>query len=549
VFTEEGSGPPTVGAAVSGGSYGALRFGLKASGGGSGGFGYVVSGSTFHIDGYREHSEAQRNIGNAKLTWRDDANRVTLVVNSLALPKAQDPLGLTRAQFETDPRGVDPAAIAFDTRKTVDQTQLGLVYERRIDDVNSLRALVYAGHRNTEQFQAIPVAPQASPLHPGGVIVLGRDYRGTDVRWTAKGRLADGPATLVAGVAYDELDEHRRGFQNFVGTTLGVEGALRRDEDNNVDNFDQYLQGSWQFAPRWTVHAGLRHSKVRFSSEDHYVAPPNPDDSGKLDFDATLPVVGLMFAATPDVHLYVTAGRGFETPTLNELAYRPNGLTGLNLALGAATSDSYEAGVKTRTGWGDVNLALFDTRTSNEIATLTNVGGRSTFQNVGSTRRRGLEAAWSADLRENLRAQVAYTRLDARYRDTFQTCTVTPCPAPNLTVPAGNRIPGIARDSVYGALGWVPPSGWRGGVEARALSKVWVNDVNSDAAAGFATVNASFGYVARVGAVDLTGFARVDNVFSRSYAGSVIVNEGNARYFEPAPTRNWTVGLTAAIGF
>jgi iron complex outermembrane recepter protein len=381
------------------------------------------------------------------------------------------------------------------------------------------------------------------------VIVLGRDYRGTDVRWTAKGRLADGPATLVAGVAYDELDEHRRGLQNFVGTTLGVEGALRRDEDNKVDNFDQYVQGSWQFAPRWTVHAGVRHSKVRFSSEDHYVVPPNPDDSGKLDFDATLPVVGLMFAATPALHLYVTAGRGFETPTLNELAYRPSGLTGLNLALGPAESDSYEAGVKTRNDWGDVNFALFETRTSNEIATLSNVGGRSTFQNVGSTRRRGLEAAWSADLRENLRAQVAYTRLDARYRDSFQTCTATPCPAPNLTIPAGNRIPGLARDSLYGAIGWVPPSGWRGGVEARALSKVWVNDANSDAAAGFATVNASLGYVARVGSVDLTGFARVDNLFGRSYAGSVIVNEGNARYFEPAPTRNWAVGLTAAIGF
>ena len=84
------------------------------------------------------------------------------------------------------------------------------------------------------------------------MILLGRDYRGTDLRWTAKTSLADGPATLVAGVAYDELDEHRRGFQNFVGTTLGVEGALRRDENNKVDNFDQYVQGSWQFAPRWT---------------------------------------------------------------------------------------------------------------------------------------------------------------------------------------------------------------------------------------------------------------------------------------------------------
>ncbi|HSC62577.1 MAG TPA: TonB-dependent receptor [Caldimonas sp.] len=548
VFTEEGSGAPAVAASVAAGSYGALRFGLKASGA-VGDFGYVVSGSTFRTDGYREHSAAERNIGNAKLTWHDDANRVTLVVNSVALPKAQDPLGLTRAQFDTDPRGVDPAALVFDTSKTVDQTQLGLVYERRLDAVNSLRALAYAGHRNTEQFQAIPVGPQASPQHPGGVIALGRDYQGTDVRWTAKTRLADGPATLVAGVTYDALQEQRRGFQNFVGTTLGVEGALRRDENNDVNSFDQYVQGSWQFAPEWTVHAGVRHSKVRFSSEDHYIVPPNPDDSGKLDFDATLPVVALMFAATPSLHLYATAGRGFETPTLNELAYRPSGQTGLNLALGAAKSDSFEVGVKTRNDWGDLNVALFETRTSDEIATLSNVGGRSTFQNVGSTRRRGLEVGWSGELRRDLRAQLAYTRLDARYRDAFATCTATPCATPNLVIPAGNHIPGIAGDSAYGAIAWAPPRGLRGGIEARALSKVWVNDANSDAAAGFATFGANVGYVARVGSVDLTGFARVDNLFGRSYAGSVIVNEGNARYFEPAPTRNWTVGLTAIVGF
>jgi hypothetical protein len=29
----------------------------------------------------------------------------------------------------------------------------------------------------------------------------------------------------------------------------------------------------------------------------------------------------------------------------------------------------------------------------------------------------------------------------------------------------------------------------------------------------------------------------------------VIVNEGNARYFEPSPTRNWTVGIAAMTGF
>jgi iron complex outermembrane receptor protein len=548
VFTEDGRGAPTLGTSIAAGSYGTVRLGAKASGA-VGSFGYVVSGSTFRTDGYREHSAAERHIGNAKLTWHDDANRLTLVVNSVALPKADDPLGLTRAQFEADPRSADPAALAFDTRKTVEQNQLGVVYERRLNAVHSLRALVYAGRRSTEQFQAIPVGAQASPLHPGGVIDLGRSFHGTDLRWTARTRRAGEPFTVIAGLAYDGLDEHRRGYQNFVGPTLGVQGALRRDEDNEVSSFDQYAQASWRFAERWTVHAGLRHSSVRFASRDRYVVGPNPDDSGSLRYGATLPVAGLMFAATPEVHVYATVGRGFETPTLNELAYRPNGETGLNAGLRAAESDSYEAGVKTRTAWGDLNVALFETRTEDEIAVLSNVAGRSTFQNVGATRRRGLEAAWSRDFLGNLRAQLAYTRLDARYRDAFATCTVSPCPVPDLGIPAGNRVPGLARDSLYGALAWAPPQGWRGGVEARALSRVWVNDANSDAAGGFAVVNANLGYVARVGGVDLTGFARVDNVFGRRYAGSVIVNEGNSRFFEPAPGRSWTVGLAASVGF
>ena len=146
--------------------------------------------------------------------------------------------------------------------------------------------------------------------------------------------------------------------------------------------------------------------------------------------------------------------------------------------------------------------------------TLSNVGGRSTFQNAGATRRRGLEAAWSADLRENLRAQVAYTWLDARYRDAFSTCTVTPCTAPNLTIPAGNRIPGIARESLYGALGWAPPQGWRGGVEARALSKVCVNDAQHRRRRRLCDRQRQRSAMSPASARStLTGFARIDNLF------------------------------------
>ena len=550
VFTEEGRGAPRVEFGVSVGSDALHRIGLRATGS-SGSFGYALSASRFTTEGYRDHSAAVRNLGNAKLTLAPDADsKVTLVANRVSLSRAQDPLGLTRAQFEVDPRGVDPSALAFDTRKSFDQSQAGLVYERRLGGGHAVQALVYAGTRDTEQFQSIPVATQANPLNPGGVIVLGRDYAGTDVRWRWATRVADAPFAVVAGLAYDVLREHRRGYTNFEGATLGVEGALRRDERNRVSNVDPYAQLEWTPLPRWTVSAGVRHSRVRFASDDAYVVGTNPDDSGRVSYAATLPVLGVLYALSDDVHPYATVGHGFETPTLNELAYRPSGATGLNLGLQASRSTSAEVGVKTRlAAVGDLKAALFQTDTEDEIVTQTSLGGRATFQNAGATRRRGLELAWSRAWLGSLRADAAYTLLDARYRSAFFTCAATPCATPTLAVPTGNRLPGVARESLFASLAWRPVDGVRGGIELRALSRVWVNDANSDAAAGYVASAANLGYATTVGAWRFDAFGRVDNVFDRRYAGSVIVNEGNRRYFEPAPGRTWLLSASAAMSF
>lgn len=554
VFTEQGAGAPKLTIGAGGGSDGQQRYDAKLSGA-QGPLDYLASVSRFETDGYRDHSAARRDIQNLKLGLRlGDASKLTIVGNGVELPSAQDPLGLTRAELQANPRGVDPAATQFDTRKSLSQSQGGLIYDLRVDDANALRAMVYGGHRETTQFQSIPVASQANPLNPGGVIDLARDYDGADLRWTTTGGAAARRWSLIGGLAWDSLREHRRGYQDFTGTgaaqVLGVQGALRRDEVNDVQDLDPYLQGQWHLAEDWTLDAGVRRSRVRFVSHDRYVVGPNPDDSGRDTYEATLPVLGVQWAASPELHLYATAGRGFETPTLNELAYRPSGLTGLNLDLKPARSDSVEVGAKTRSATlGALDVAVFGTRTRDEIVTLSNVGGRSTYQNVGSTRRLGLEVAWTKLLPDDVAVQLAYTLLAAQYTDGFLACTTTPCAAPATPVASGNRIPGVARNTLSAELGWTPPRGWRASVGVRASSKVQVNDTNTDAAASFVVGNVSAGYVLPLGAWNFSAFARVDNVTDRHYVGSVIVNEGNGRYFEPAPGRTFFAGLTGSYRF
>lgn len=195
VFTEEGSRPPQLVADISAGSYGTRRYGLRASGATESALGlidYNVSASHFTTGGYRDHSAARKNLGNVKLGVQlDDASRLTIVANGVDLT-AQDPLGLTRSQFESNPRIAAIQAKTFNTRKTIQQTQGGLVYERDIDANHSLRAMLYYGQRNTVQYQAIPVAAQQPPGSAGGMIDLARSYGGADLRWTSRLSVAIG---------------------------------------------------------------------------------------------------------------------------------------------------------------------------------------------------------------------------------------------------------------------------------------------------------------------------------------------------------------------
>src|SRR5690606_21128823 len=128
--------------------------------------------SRFSLDGYREHSGVRKDLANARLGFQlsDDSN-LTLIANHMDI-KADDPLGLTKEAYETDPRSATPNALLYNTRKSVKQTQLGVNYEKQIDGNNTFNAMLYVGQRRTIQYLAIPPAPQQQPAHAGGVIDL-----------------------------------------------------------------------------------------------------------------------------------------------------------------------------------------------------------------------------------------------------------------------------------------------------------------------------------------------------------------------------------------
>ncbi|MDB5969056.1 MAG: ligand-gated channel [Hydrocarboniphaga sp.] len=548
MFTADGSDQPIVSGGMAGGSFGTWRtsIGVRASLDPEKNIDYNFNYTAFHTEGFRDHSEARRESFNTKLGWQlSTDSKLTFVLNSFSSPDAQDPLGLSRAQFEDHPSQAAPVATQFNTRKSADQVQGGAIYDLRLNDEQSIRVLGYYGQRNIEQYLAIPISvQQASATHSGGVVSLGSDYGGSDARWTYAGLLGDRKFSLVAGMSFDDLSQHRRGYNNFIGTEVGVKGALRRDETDQVYDLDEYLQASYQLSGRWSALAGVRHSQVKFDSDDHYIVGANGDDSGKADYSATTPVAGLMFQASKALHFYGAYGEGFETPTFAELGYRPDGGAGLNFDLKSSKTRNAEIGAKLRLPRKtEFDVAVFQANTDKELAVASNVGGRSTYLNIDHTRRQGVESSLSTEIVRDLRLQLAYTWLDATVRDGYRTCSSTPCPVPTTPVPAGSRIPGVPKNSLYGAFNWGRSAGWNAEIDARYIGSVPVNDINTQSAPSYTLVGLGAGYVFDLPHWRIRNFLRLDNLFGKDYVGSVIVNDGNGRYYEPGPGRSLLAGV------
>jgi iron complex outermembrane recepter protein len=511
------------------------------------------SASDFDWDGFRPQSAARKTSVNARLAWQGASDRVVVVAGTLDQP-ADDPLGLTRAQFEADPTQTTPQATQFDTRKTLSQQQFGARWSHRFggDGVLAESAVTaYLGDRAVTQFLAIAAGTQSNPRHGGGVIDFDRTYDGLDARLTWRlGR----SATLVTGAAIERQKDERRGFLNYTGTvaapTYGVIGALRRDETNRATSRDLYTQLEAPLSEAFTLAGGVRSGRVKLSAADNYLS--NGDDSGRRDFKYTNPVLGLRWQLARGLNLHASMARGFESPTLGELAYRSDGSGGFNTTLEAQKSRQAEVGLKWKSADGALaaDATLFRITVEDEIGVATNAGGRQSFRNVGRTLREGGEASLSWRPARDWRASAALTLLDATYRDAFLACAGIPCTAPTLPVAAGNRIAGTQRGLAFAELAWTPRAGTELAIEARAASALTANDTNTEAAPRYHlwALRASQRYALPQG-FSLELLARLDNAADRAYAGSVIVNDANGRFYEPGSPRAWLLSARLSSVF
>lgn len=527
--TEVPTATPFVETKLMAGEYGHKKLQLKA-GGTSGRLGYLVNVSRLEMDGYRDFSEVEHSLINSKFIYDiDDSSSLTVILNAVDSPVANDAGGITPAEVAADRTQAGSRNLSSKSGEAFDQQRLGLVYKKSFGTAHDLTLRTYTMRKDFVGF--LPIGTHIPFVADDGVVAYQRSFSGVGGLYTFSDSLMGKPNVLSIGVDMDYQTDDRQRFLN----NAGVQGTITFDQVEDAESFGVYFRNETALTDEVILSFGGRLDNLDMSVKDLYLA--NGNQSGDLSYEEFSPAIGLMWNRSPALNLYTNYATSFETPTFTELG---SPAQDLNVNLGGFNNvnpqkaKSIEVGAK-----GSVidnrlyyDLALYTMDVSNEITNVVNIGSRAFFENA-DTDRDGLEAQLQAQLSDQLSLTVSYTYSDFKFTSFDGNAAAV-----------GESLPGIPEHQFYAELKYSHDNGVYVVLDALNVGEYYANNANTQ------QVDSSIVSTLRVGnSYDLNGttiapFFGVNNLFDEDYFSNVRKNAFGGRAYEPAPERHVYGGVT-----
>lgn len=516
INTEDAPATPFVSLRPSWGSDGFAKHQLK-TGGTTGKLGYLLNLSTLDYDGYRDHAASELSNLNSKFTYQinNDAS-LTTVLNYTDSPKADDPGGVDLDTFKNDPTAARGFNVGLDTGESMEQTRLGFVYKRTLGDGE----LQLRNYYTWKDFQGL------IPVPSSGVIGFDRFVYGGGVQYTHHGELAGKSNRFTVGLDIDEQDDDRTRHANNGGTT----GDLALDQNENVSSTGVFISNEITLSDSTLMTLGGRYDRTTFDVSDNFLSDGN--DSGDQTLDQFSPSIGVLHKLSPSTSVFANVSTSFQTPTTTEFA-NPNG-GGFNPDLDPEKATQLELGMKgqlsDRTRY---ELALFSIDIDDELIAY-ELDGRDYFENAGSSKRRGLEAAISSEPVDGLITSVAYTRNNFEF-DEFVS---------DGNDFSGNTTPGVPDQILNASIAYTHPSSAFIKLDWTYVDELYANNANTVKVDAYNVANLHMGYSWIMGNWEFSPFLGVNNLTDKLYPGNIRINAFGSRYYEAAPDRNAYGGFT-----
>ena len=521
------------------GSDGLVRL-QSVTGGTVGTTGYSVSVDKLDYEGYRldtngdPYGKADRLHIVGRLVQPLAGGELGITLNHLDLD-AENAGSLRLNLFEDDPTQVfAPSYTNFQTRKEVQQSQFGVTWS---GPVGGLTADVAAYGLTRDFF---------NPL-PGDIADVDRRAGGTRLMLGHTSTSGDMVIDIRGGVEGDFQNDDRREFTN----NGGLPDVLQQNQTEKVRGLGSFLQASVSISQRLTLIGGLRYDHTHFEVADLFpVSAGNADDSGARDMNKVSPSVGVHVQATPALGFFANYATSFETPTTVELGNRESGAGGFNPDLDPMTGRTYEVGVRgTVIDRVSYEFSTYNTHLENELVPYENASMLTYYRNAGTSTRKGFELVARARVHDLVTAQGSYNYILAEF-DEYVVGT---------NDYSGNKVPGLAPNQVQGSIRF-GPSEWYLEVGAEYTDRMEVNDANVDNVTGPLTNTSARptdaytlfdarlgGNALRLGRLEVSPFAGVQNITDETYVSSIAINAFGSRFYEPGPGRTFYVGATLSV--
>ena len=543
IITSRGAERREIVADLAGGSFGSQKYQLRL-GGTEGYFDYYFSGFFARQDGWRDASAIRLGKGFAKIGMRYGGTDATLSFlygdNRIEQPGSL-PLSLLQQDRTLNFTGGDffsPRAYLW-TLNLRQELGAGFALSLngfgRILDAEQFNVNLIAD--NTRSFAhtasaggTLQLSHRASILGRQNHLIVGAEYVHHNVTTQVFEEKNDNTLTACLDAALAAGDDPAEACplqalstqvadkQNGAGLYVQDTLELARGLLLKSDRFVLTVAGRWD----WLRHAILDES------------PPDaerPSATGNSTFSRFTPRVGVNYNLSSQYGLYVSYAQGFRAPAFLELTCAGPGAICPGLQAGVAPDPplqsvkaaQYEIGIQARpVPWIEADLALFRTDVRDDIFAVSPTGTVGLFfQNIGDTRRQGLEFSLRGTYRGLLDATVNYTYTQATFEvDTMLAtprltvgCMTTPC---TQVVRKGDEIPLIPTHRLNINLDYHPLSWLTVSLTGSYVGQQWLRGDEANQERPLSDYFVMNGRI-RARWRQLTGFIQVNNLLNNTY--------------------------------
>ena len=468
-------------------------------------------------NGYRDRSGIEQTNFLSRL--RFNTKSIGVFSGSLSYtdsPYAGDPGGLTDQERSNNRSQARGRNIDYDTYESINHFKSSLQWELKNSEKISWNASTFYSKRN---FYG------KLPFEFGGIVDLDRDFWGGNFNFKLSSINEKVSNTLLLGLDLGFQKDRRKRFKNI----KGVQGEITLNQIESFENRSFYLIDHLKYKNA-LITIGLRWDNNTLATD-------------KTDYGIELyklnPSIGINMSVSKNKNIWVSFSSSFETPTLSELSSNPYGDSGLNPQLIAQKALNFEFGYRSKMKNKYFEMVAFYIPTDDEITPyeIEQFPGRTFYRNAGKTSRKGIEIIFNHNISKKINFDNSYTFSDFKFREFTSGGN-------NLN---DNYLPGIPKNIFNSNISYKTENGLIFLTELIYNDKIYSSNNNDIFEKPYWLSN--FKISKKINNKNLFWdiYFGLNNIFNTYYSDNIRLNAFGGRFFEPAPLRNFYLGLNLKV--